>query len=70
MKYQASDGDTAQTETAVDNNDVPELVREEKDELEICSVRNNKDITGEDALAKDLIHECEGAEDGKNGSRR
>lgn len=52
MKYQASDGDTAQTDSVVDNNDVSELIQEENDELEICNVQNNKDITREDALAK------------------
>ena len=47
----------------MDNNYVPDVVPEEEDEQNICNIQNKKDITGEDAQAKDLIQECEGAQD-------
>ncbi|CAK6982373.1 PREDICTED: uncharacterized protein LOC109641528 [Scomber scombrus] len=60
---EASGGDTAQSDTVVDSNDVPELLPEEEDEQKIYNIQNNKDITGEDAQPKVLIQDCEDAQD-------
>lgn len=62
-KYQASSGDTAQSDTAVENNDVPERIPEEEDEQEMLNVQNNDDVTGESVHDKDLVQEGEGALD-------
>lgn len=68
MKFQisGSSGDTAPSDIALENNDVPELVPEDEEEQEMLNVQRN-DVTVEYAQDKDSVQEGEGAHANKKG---